>query len=224
MTDHIPRKAEPEMMDDLAEAKAYAGADFAEVNQAFVHRLLELTGPIQSARAIDLGSGPGDVAIRLVRARPAWHVTAVDGSKAMLELARQAIDGAGVGQSIRLMLADAKATSLPVASFDVVLANSILHHITETGAFWSEVQRLAAPAATVFVRDLVRPSSVAAARKIVRDYAAEESKLLQEEFLRSLLSAYSLAEVRGQLGDAGLDMLEAAQVTDRHLDVFGRLP
>ena len=96
MSEPIPRRGEPEVMDDLAEAQAYAAADFADVNEAFVARLLELAGPPAKARAVDLGTGPGDIPIRLVRARPGWHVTAVDASLAMLNLARQAIDASAM--------------------------------------------------------------------------------------------------------------------------------
>ena len=224
MSEPIPRRGEPEVMDDLAEAQAYAAADFADVNEAFVARLLELAGPPAKARAVDLGTGPGDIPIRLVRARPGWHVTAVEASQAMLNLARQAIDAADAAEGVELVEADAKATGLPGGAFDVVFSNSILHHITQTEKFWSELKRLAAPGAVVLIRDLVRPRTAAQADAVVRQYAGGESDLLREEFHRSLLSAYSVEEVRSQLARAGLDTLALAMVTDRHLDVFGRLP
>lgn len=224
MTDpHMPRRGEPEAMDDDAEAAAYAEADFAAVNQAFVERLLEVAAPADSARAIDLGTGPADIPIRLARARPGWRITAVDTSQAMLDLAAREIERAGLGAAIDLVLADAKATGLPGGAFDVVFSNSILHHVTDTGAFWAELKRLAAPAAAAFLRDLARPASVAEARRIVRQYAAGESALLQEEFHRSLLSAYTVDEVRAQLVRAGIATLEVEMASDRHLDVFGRL-
>jgi hypothetical protein len=105
----------------------------------------------------------------------------------------------------------------------VVFSNSILHHVTETGAFWAELKRLAAPAAAVLLRDLARPASREEARRIVRQYAGGESALLQEEFYRSLLSAYTADEVRAQLARAGIAALEVETASDRHLDVIGRL-
>jgi len=222
-TPWMPRQGEPEYMDDPAEAEAYAAADFAQVNDAFVGRLLELVGPAETARAVDLGTGPADIPIRVVRARPLWRVTGVDASQAMLDLAAEAVDRAGLAGSIELALADAKSMALPAGGFDVVFSNSILHHITDTDPFWSEVKRLAAPGATVFLRDLARPATPAAAREIVTRCCGAESELLQEEFYRSLLSAYTVEEVREQLDRAGLGVLEVGRVTDRHLDVFGRL-
>lgn len=221
---HMPRQPEPEFMDVPAEARAYAEADFAEVNRAFVDRLLELAGHLENARAVDLGTGPADIPIRLLRARPGWRVAAVDASAAMLGHARRAVEQAGLAGRIELLAADAKATPLPAGAFDVIFSNSILHHITEVGPFWAELRRLGRGGAVVFLRDLARPDAPQAARRIVEKHAAEESATLQEEFYRSLLSSYTVGEVRRQLGRAGLACLQVAMVTDRHLDVFGQLP
>src|SRR5262245_45376450 len=84
------RRPEPEYMDDPAEAAAYAAADFSAVHAAFVTRLLELTDPRDHANAIDLGTGPGDIAIRVARLRPNWNIVGVDAAEAMLKIARQA--------------------------------------------------------------------------------------------------------------------------------------
>jgi len=220
----MPRQPEPEAMDLAAEAEAYAKADFADVNQAFVERLLALAGHLPKAAAVDLGTGPGDIPVRVALARPGWRVLAVDASAAMLGFARRAAEEAGLAERVELVLGDAKATGLPAAAFDVIFSNSILHHISEVDRFWGELRRLGRVGAIVLLRDLARPPSEAAACRIVDRYASGESALLQEEFYRSLLSSYTVEEVAGQLDRAGLAMLEAAMVTDRHLDVFGRLP
>ncbi len=224
MSPAMPRQPEPEYMDLVEEADAYARADFADVNQRFVERLLELAGPMASARAVDLGTGPADIPIRVVQARPGWRVTAVDASQPMLDIARRDVDRAGLSGSIELVLADAKAAALPSAAFDVVFSNSILHHINEVDALWAEVKRLARPGAVIFLRDLARPPSPQRAREIVEQYADDASPLLQEEYYRSLLASYTPEEVRDQLDRAQLATLELAMASDRHLDVFGRLP
>ena len=221
----MKRRPEPEVMDIAAEAQAYALADFADVNQKFVDRLLELVGPLEKVDALDLGTGPADIPIRLVRARPRWHVVAVDASQAMLDVARKAVAKAGMSGRIELLLVDAKGTGLASHAFDVIFSNSILHHITDpAGAgFWAEIRRLARPGAFVLLRDLARPESPEAARAIVNQYAATEPPLLQEEYYRSLLSAYTPDEVRAQLASAGLSSLQVAMTSDRHFDISGQL-
>jgi len=211
-------------MDSPHEAEAYARADFAEVNQAFVERLLDLAGHLKSVQALDLGTGPADIPARIVRACPGWHVVALDASRPMLDYARKTIREAGLSDAITLVLADAKCTGLALELFDVIFSNSILHHITDITRFWAEVKRLAKPEATVLVRDLARPASPQAARTIVNRYAEHESELLRDEYYRSLLSAYTPEEIRVQLDCAGLSMLEVEMVSDRHMDIFGRLP
>lgn len=219
----IGRQPEPEVMAAPAEAAAYARADFAGVNQAFVQRLLELAGPLERALAVDLGAGPADIPVRVASVRPGWRLVAIEASTAMLAHARQTVARAGLASRIDLIQSDAKVVGLAGAAFDVVFSNSILHHISDTARLWAEVRRLARPGALIFFRDLARPSSAAAARAIVDRYAGTESALLQEEYFRSLLSSYTPAEVRAQLDQTGLSILQVVMATDRHLDVFGRL-
>lgn len=235
------RIPERELMDLPAEVDAYAAADFSKVNQAFVQRLVELAGHLQTAEALDLGTGPGDIPVRLLRTlrqgRPGarWTVTAVDASAGMLACARRLVEREGLmghdardmqdgpaGSRIHLVQADAKQLPFADASFDVVFSNSILHHINDAASFWGEVRRVARPGAIIFLRDLALPGSAEDARRMVQLHAGGESALLHEEFYRSLLAAYTVDEVAQQLRAAGLEGLAAAMVTDRHMDVTGR--
>ncbi|MFB3893952.1 MAG: class I SAM-dependent methyltransferase [Phycisphaerae bacterium] len=229
----MKRQAEGEIMDIPAEAEAYAQADFADVNQAFVDRLLELAAGMDNIRALDLGTGPADIPVRLLKTlrarsgaagKASWRITAVDGSRPMLEHAAKLVEQAGMADDIILRYADAKNTGLPAKSFDVVFSNSILHHLTETAAFWAEIKRVAKPAAVIFLRDLARPADEQEARRIVDKYAGTASNILWDEYFRSLLAAYTVDEVRRQLAQAGLSpQLSVRMATDRHLDVWGRL-
>lgn len=215
------RHPESELMDLPHEVEAYAQADFASVNQAFVNRLVDVVRK-PDARALDLGTGPGDIPLRIKQLAPNWQITAVDGAPAMLDLARQAQKRLGL-TGIEWCLADAKATGLPGGTFDVVCSNSIIHHVGDIGAFWREVRRLTKPGGWIFMRDLFRPATLQAAREITRHHAGTESPILQQEFFRSLLAAYTPQEVQKQLQDAGLTTLQVLAVTDRHMDVWGRL-
>ena len=218
----MDRKPEPELMDLPHEASAYAIADFASVNAAFVDRLLDLAWNIDCpARCADLGTGPADIAIRVAQARPRWHIDAVDAAQAMIDLARAAVASSDV-RNVHLHLADAKATRL-AAGYDVIFSNSLLHHLPDPLPMWREVRRLARPGAVVFFRDLLRPATYDLAEEMVEQYAAGESNTLQQAFYRSLLSAFTPREIRQQLEEAGLGELEIRQSSDRHVDVSGVL-
>jgi len=216
------RQPERELMDGPAEAAAYAAADFSAPHDAFVDRLIELAGDRKTAVAVDLGAGPCDIAVRLWRRRPGWRIVAVDGSSAMLELARSAIDKAGAGGSIELVQADAISGALADGTFDIVYSNSLLHHVRDPIALWRRMARLPKPGGLIFVRDLCRPGDRDVATRLVEQYAGGESGVLRSEFFNSLLAAYTVEDVRSQLDAAGCERLSVAMSSDRHLDVWGR--
>ena len=224
MAKHMPRQPRREVMDEPRSAEAYATSDFSEVNQAFVDRLFELTGPAKAVRVIDLGTGPGDIPLRILRARPDWRIVALEASPPMLDYAKKSARSAGVTTGIHWFQADAKGSGLPGRSFDVVFSNSILHHISETELVWEEVKRVGKRGALVFFRDLARPATPADAYGIVDTYGGVGTEVMRREYYDSLLAAYTVDEVRAQLDEAGLEDVEVKMVTDRHWDAFGRLP
>ncbi|MBA1329736.1 hypothetical protein QQ73_00455, partial [Candidatus Endoriftia persephone str. Guaymas] len=64
----MKRIPEPvELMDEKAQAKAYAEADFREPNQLFLDRLLALMGDRAPNHALDLGCGPADITLHVAR-------------------------------------------------------------------------------------------------------------------------------------------------------------
>ena len=221
---YMPRKTEPELMDDPNEANAYAQADFSQENEAFVERLLELVCTDESIAVLDLGTGPGHIPLELLRLRPRWRITAVEMSEPMLDLAREAEKQQGLEGCIGWAEVDATETPFKPRFFHVIFSNSLLHHIHAPDALWTEVKRLAGPGGHLFFRDLARPLNESAARQLVQQYAGDESELLKDAFYRSLLAGFNCDEVRAQLDQAGLSNLHVSMVTDRHLDVWGRMP
>ena len=218
----MQRIPEAEIMDIPERAQAYADADFREVNEAFVKRLLELAGDLASARVLDLGTGPGEMPFRIAAQRPGWRIVGLDASMPMLRLGEAARREGSTAMAHRFVLADAKRTPFADDTFDVIFSNSILHHIDDPVAFWKEAARVAKPRALLFLRDLLRPESSEAARDLVETYAAAEHPLLKEDFYNSLLASYSVDEIRNQLAEAGIASLDITPTTDRHVDVSGR--
>ena len=138
----LDRVLEPEVMDNADEAAAYDAMDHAEPNAAFVERLLSL-GVGRCDKALDLGTGPGDIPILLCKeAAPLPGVFAVDLAQTMLVLARAKVAEVGLAERIMLAQMDVKALDLPDASFDAVFSNTILHHIPEPLAMLQEAARV----------------------------------------------------------------------------------
>jgi len=220
----MERVPEPELMEDDAQARAYAEADFAEAHSRCIELLREkLPGLRATGSALDLGCGPGDVTIRFARAFPGWRVDGVDGSAAMLRHGRAAVERAGLEARVSLVPAYLPEGVVPGEGYDLILSNSLLHHLGDPQVLWSSVRRWGGEGGHVFVMDLLRPESRERAQALVDEYAAGEPEVLRRDFFHSLLAAYEVEEVEAQLIAAGLGHLAARQASDRHLIVWGRL-
>ena len=66
----MQRIPEPELMDEFDQARAYAAADFSEPNERFVELFLATFPGFDRGTILDLGCGPGDIALRLAGRLP----------------------------------------------------------------------------------------------------------------------------------------------------------
>jgi ubiquinone/menaquinone biosynthesis C-methylase UbiE len=215
------RILEPEIMADREQSLAYANADFSSSNQSFVDRLL-LDWPAKLHNVVDIGCGPGDVMLRLARARPDIRITAIDGSAAMIELAAQAVRRAGLESRIEFLQGYIPGLVLPELSYDAVLSKDLLHHLPDPTVLWSEAKRLGRQGAALFVMDLVRPATQQDARNIVESVAPHEPQILKDDFYNSLCAAFTIEEVEAQLRQAKLS-LQVSKVSERHMLIKGSL-
>jgi ubiquinone/menaquinone biosynthesis C-methylase UbiE len=102
---------------------------------------------------LDYGCGQGRDAISLVR-RGAAHVTGFDLSEHEVAAARRAAEAAGVADRTTFTVADAHATPFEDDAFDLVIGNSILHHLDVEVAV-REIRRILRPGGTAaFVEPL----------------------------------------------------------------------
>ena len=221
----MERIVEPELMDDEAQARAYAEADFEEPNARFVALYGDFVGGLPPGAAVlDLGCGPGDITLRIAAANPAIEVHGLDGSAAMLAFGRAALAAdAGLRARVQLLEGLVPDAVLPRPRYEAVVSNSLLHHLHDPGGLWRMIRERGAPGAAVLVMDLMRPASEAAARALVDEHAAGEPEVLRRDFYNSLLAAFEPGEVRMQLEEAGLGHFSVAEVSDRHLVVRGRI-
>jgi ubiquinone/menaquinone biosynthesis C-methylase UbiE len=218
----MQRILEPELMTDETQCQAYALADFAASNQAFVEITKERI-PIDAGTVLDIGCGPADVMIRLALACPSLQITAVDGSATMIEIADRALAQHQLLASVCTLVGFVPGLPLQDGEFDVVLSKDFLHHLPDPMALWYEIRRLARPGAFICVMDLRRPDTTSDARRIVESVAADEPEVLKSDFYNSLLAAFTPDEILQQLQTADLE-LNVTLWGDRHLLIQGFLP
>jgi ubiquinone/menaquinone biosynthesis C-methylase UbiE len=218
----MERIPEPEIMGAEKEAKVYDLADFSEVNQSFANRALEMVSQ-PSGVLLDFGCGPGDILMRIYTMASKFFLIGFDGSHAMIALAVKRTREQGLQNKIHFVQGDAKKINFLPNSLDVIISNSLVHHLSDPRLFWEEIQRVGKSGSIVLIRDLSRPPTPEAAREIVEKYSGNEPQLLKDLFFHSLKASFTVAEIREHLIQSGLNGLEVNMCSDRHWEVLGKI-
>jgi SAM-dependent methyltransferase len=201
----LDRKPEPEVMADAGEVEAYASAAGQAFLDAIDNTLVAQVLSFRPLRGIllDIGTGPGAIPLKIVRRCPDLRVVGVDCSLNMIQTARKAAAEQGVAACASFFLADGNSLCFPDASFDFVLANSVLHHLENPVTVFNEVARVAKPHGIILVRDLRRPSRLAFPLH-VRWYGRYYSGLMYKLYVDSVRAAYTGSELAGLLRRSAL--------------------
>ncbi len=91
----LPRVPEPEMMDDSDEVEAYSSAAaqayLEKIDDTFIEHAVRLMAGRTTGRALDIGTGPGQIVLKLARRWPGWQFIGVDRSPNMIRQARSSL-------------------------------------------------------------------------------------------------------------------------------------
>ena len=231
----MERIPEPQIMNASEQVKAYSEADFSLSDGNMVDHFEEFLKSInfiiyKENLIIDLGCGPGNITERLSLRWPSAHVIGVDGSLEMLKVARnrkEKLWSQGHSGSISYKNEELSSLSIHLLGLskpaEVVVSNSVLHHIHEPSQFWQTVRNLGKKGSVTFHRDLRRPLSLEQTIAIKEKYQNDAPAVLNKDFLASLRAAFTVEEVKLQLKEAGLSQLKVFEVDDRYLEVVGVL-
>ena len=196
-------------MDDSGEVEAYswsaAQAYLDKIDDTFVDHAIHLLNGRERGRALDIGTGPGQIVIKLTRRLTRWKFTGVDRSPNMIAQADVNLEAAGpaLAGRVEFQLADGNKLPFPDATFDFVMCNSVLHHLEEPRHLFSEMARLAKPTGAILLRDLRRPGRFAHPFHIRwhgRHYAGMMRKLYRD----SVRAAYTVPELQLLLASSPL--------------------
>lgn len=161
--------------------------------------------------ALDLGAGTGTTAVRL--ARLGMHVTLLDSSPAMLDIAKRTAQEAGVSDRVALQCGDAAQLTemFPAASFDVILCHNLLEYLDDPIAVLRGAARALRDSLailSVLVRN--RAGEVLKAAILAGDLVAAENNLAaewgQESLYGGQVRLFTLENVQAMLQAASLQM------------------
>jgi SAM-dependent methyltransferase len=139
---------------DLPSAGVY-DALIATVLEGFYARVAsEVTAAYRSGKLLEVGSGPGRLAVRLARMDPGMRLTGVDISDAMVERAARRAAEAGLSERVRFEVGDVAALPLSDGEFDGVVSTLSLHHWSEPTSGLAEIHRVLKPGGEARIYDL----------------------------------------------------------------------
>ncbi|MCI3951825.1 MAG: methyltransferase protein [Burkholderiales bacterium] len=125
----------------------------AEDEAAAREEYLDLLGLSRGERVLDVGCGSGVVTRAIApRVLPAGTVVGADSSPALLALAHEYAEAAGLG-TIEWHVADCRELPFADASFDAVIAATVLAHVPDAERALAEMVRVTRPGGRVAVFD-----------------------------------------------------------------------
>lgn len=153
----------------------------SDVEQA----LLSVVGPGPFHALLDLGTGTGRIMELL--APQAARAVGVDGSTAMLSVARARLDRAGL-KNVQLRHGDIYALPVERNGYDLVVIHQVLHYLDDPARAVREAARA------------LRPGG----RLVVVDFAPHAHEFLRDEHAHRRLG-FAPEEIDTMLADSGLD-------------------
>lgn len=157
------------------------------------YRELLLNYARQGAQMLELGCSDGAMAVELARA--GGVVSAIDISDVAVSRARERAQAHGVSD-VAFRVGDATMLPYPSASFDVVYASAVLHHL-DIVRVAGEIARVARPsAAGVFLEPLGANPLIAIYRRVTPKARTVDERPLTRDDVRTLSGPWLATDFR----------------------------
>lgn len=111
---------------------------------------------ITEGKVLDIGTGPGSLAIEFAKEIPGVEVIGLDLSDVILELARDNAQKSEVSSRVSFERGDAEEMPFEDDMFDLVISSNTLHLIKNPIRMFNEIQRVLKPEGRFFISDFRR--------------------------------------------------------------------
>jgi ubiquinone biosynthesis O-methyltransferase len=177
------------------------------LNAPFVKMVSHEASGLKRGRVLDIGCGPGHIAISLALRNTSWNIVGCDLSENMIERATQHAKKAGVSDRVSFVKGEANCLPFPDGSFDLVVSHFVLHHIEKPESMFDESARVVRGGGKVMIKDLRRQSKYKAAILLAfSKYVLRYDERQMQMYRDSIHAALTPKEVRAALNRSRLSM------------------
>ena len=147
------------MFDSIAPAYDFMNGTMTfGIHRLWRNRTVGEVRKLRPAEIIDIATGTGDLAIAMARRLPQAHITGIDLSEKMLEIARRKSAAARLERPIDFICADCLSLPLADNSAAVITAAYGVRNFADISAGYREMLRVLQPGGTLAVLELSTPS------------------------------------------------------------------
>jgi ubiquinone/menaquinone biosynthesis C-methylase UbiE len=155
---NIPRDPDQEEeMEDPESVRAYDAVShwkLYSIIRYLVIRQLDMRQP--RGTLLDIGCGPGHLALAIARKYPCLKIIGIDNSQEMLQLALKNRASLEPGAPVQFQEADVRQLPLPADSTEFAISTLSLHHWSNPDRALAEIYRVLRPGGQLLIFDLRR--------------------------------------------------------------------
>lgn len=166
----------------------------------------EVVSVFKEGCMLDLGTGPGNLPVEIIKRAPGIQIVAIDLSRPLIRLAQARALDAGLSQYVSFEVGNAAKLSFVNNRFDMVISTGMLHSLRKPTAVLKEIYRVLKPGGEAWIYDPARITQYIDRRQWKASLSARERFFLWLFGLIGLhkpIAVYSRENVIPLIEDAG---------------------
>ncbi len=124
------------------------------LHQHMAADLVAVTGDAAITDVLEIGPGPGMLAVELARLVPSMRIAGVDVDPAMVDRATTRAARSGLADRISVRTGDVAELPFPDGSFDLVTSTFSVHHWADARSGFAQIRRVLRPGGRAVIYDL----------------------------------------------------------------------